>query len=45
MEEIARDHSALKSEAKIGWKLLTGIAAATSVGGASVKHFLEQIIK
>jgi hypothetical protein len=44
METIALDHSRLKTEAKIGWKLLTGIAAATSVGGASVKHFLEKIL-
>ncbi len=31
----------IKAEAKMGWKLLTGIAALASVGGASVKHLLD----
>ena len=43
-QALADTVSTLKTEAKIGWKLLTGIAAATSVGGASVKHMLEKLL-
>ena len=42
--DLADTVATLKTEAKIGWKLLAGIAAATSFGGASVKHLLERIL-
>lgn len=42
--ELSKQISEIQVKAKFGWKVLTGIAAAASVGGASAKHFLEVIL-
>jgi hypothetical protein len=44
MESLASDQLVLKTQAKLGWKMITAVGAAASVGGASVKHVLEKIL-
>ena len=41
VDALALSVATIKTEAKIGWRVIMGIAGVASVGGASVKHLLE----
>jgi len=45
MEEIVRAHDEVKAEAKMGIKILAAVATASSVGGASVHHLIQGLLK